>query len=78
MYIGRSLLCPTEQFPKVLWSIFRYTADDSAMGFCGTEAVSTVFLPNVFPEIARHADFVCLLSFEIAKSRLSKLSDLVN
>ena len=58
--------------------MFMLTADDSAIDFWGTEAVSTVFLLNAFPEIAQHADSVRLLSFEIAKSRCSKLSDRVN
>ena len=49
--------------------MFMLTADDSAIGFCGTEAVSTVSLLNAFPEIAQHADSARLLSFEIAKSR---------
>ena len=50
-----------------------------ATGFCGTEAVSIISLPNVFPAIAQNAGFVCLPSFEIAKSRLSTLlSDFAN
>ena len=44
------------------------TADDSATYFCGTEAVRTASLLNVFPEIAQHADSVRLLSFDIARS----------
>ena len=48
--------------------MFMLTADDSAIGFCGTEAVSTVSLPDNFPEIAQHADSVRFLSFEIAKN----------
>ena len=49
-----------------------------ATGFCGTEAVSIISLINDFSEIAQHADSVSLLSFEIAKSRVSRLSDRVN
>ena len=49
--------------------MFMLTAEDSAIYFCGTEAVNTVSLPNDFPEIAQHADSVRFLSFEIAKSR---------
>ena len=33
--------------------------------FCGNEVVSIVFLPNVFPKIAQHADSVRLLSKSI-------------
>ena len=54
-------------FSKALWSMFMHTVDDSAIGFCGTEVVNTISLPNVFPKIAQHADSVQLLSFEIAK-----------
>ena len=49
--------------------MFMLTADDSAIYFCETEAVSTVSLLNGFPKTAQHADSVRLLPFEIAKSR---------
>ena len=49
--------------------MFMHAADDRAIGFCGAEAVSTVSLPNAFPEIAQHADSVRLFSFEITKTR---------
>ena len=62
------LALTTEPSCKALWSMFMLTAG-SAIGFCGTEAVSTVSLPNVFPEIAQHADSVRLLTFAMAKSR---------
>ena len=59
--------------------MFMLTADDdSAIYFCGTEAVSIISLLNDFPEIAQHADSVRLLSFQIVKSRLSRLSDRIS
>ena len=42
MYVGLSLLCPTASYTKALWPTFMHTADESAIGFCGTEAVNTV------------------------------------
>ena len=66
-----AVACPTteESSYKALWSMFMLTADDSAIYFCVTEAVSTVSSLNTCPEIAQHADSVRLLSFELAKSR---------
>ena len=69
MYVGLSLLCPTVPFHKVLWSMFMHIADGIDTGFCGSEAVSTFSLQNVFPEIAQHADSIRLLAFEKAKSK---------
>ena len=77
LYVRLPLLFPTEPFAKALWSMFMLTTD-SAIGFCGTEAVVTVSSPNFPPEIAQHVDSFRLLPFAMAESRWSKLSDLVN
>ena len=55
--------------------MFMLTADN-AINFFGTEAV--IIVSNVFPETAQNVDSVRLLSFEMAKSRWSKLSDIHN
>ena len=47
---------------------------DSVIAFCGTKDVSTVPLPNVFPEVAQYACSLRLLSFAMAKSRGFKSS----
>ena len=57
--------------------MFMLTAD-SAIGFCWTEVVNTISLQSVFLEIAQYADDARLLTFAMAKSRCSKLSDLVD
>ena len=62
------VLYPTGPFSEALWSMFMLP-DDIAIGFFWTEAVSTASLPNVFPETAQNADYVCLFPFSIAKSR---------
>ena len=75
LYVGLSLLYPSGSFSKALWSILMLSVD-SAISFCGVGAISTVLLPNVFPETAQHTGSVRLLSFARAKSRWSKSSHL--
>ena len=65
--VGLSLLCPTTEEPscKALWSMLMLTTDDSAIYFCGTEAVCTVSLQNDFPEITQHVWYVCMYGHHI-------------
>ena len=56
--------CPSIRCQRLMLSV-----GNRATGFCGTEAVSIISLPNVFPETAQHADSVRLLNSAIAKSR---------